>query len=224
MICKAFIFDFDGVIADTEAAWFHTLLSFVKRHKLNIPLETMEKHIGDGDTKMMQIIADALGSMDKLNSLYPELKEDFAKRTMNLRPREGVHDYLDFADNHGITIACASSSFRPYIENWLTKLNLSDRFNTIVTRSDVDSDKVKPFPDIYLKTLGLLSLKPSEALAFEDSLVGATAAERAGIQCVLVPNQVTQNKTSSLSNVRIDMSTTTPMQLMSDLKINLPKI
>lgn len=216
---SAFIFDFDGVIADTEAIWIETLWNFSERHGLDIPFETLEDYVGDGDTGMMDMLAARLGSRQKLNSLHFELKEDFSNRTKELEPRDGVLSYLDFAKFNGIRLACASNSARSYIDLWLSRLGLNRRFEAVVTRSDVGAEGMKPQPDIYKKTLLTMSLRPEDALAFEDSITGVKAAEAAGIRCVLVPNRVTERKTSMLSNYRLNMMKTAPETMLNDLGI-----
>jgi putative hydrolase of the HAD superfamily len=217
---SAFIFDFDGVIADTESAWVETLWEFAERYGLDIPFETLERYVGDGDSGMMDMLANRLGSRQKLDSLYSELTEDFARRTENLGVRDGVLSYMDFAARNGIKLACASNSGRPYIDLWLSKLGLAEKFAVTVTRSDVGTEGMKPRPDIYIMALRMLSLHPEDVLAFEDSYTGIKAAEAAGIRCILVPNRVTENKTSSLPNYRLSMARITPEQLFSDLRLS----
>ena len=147
---SAFIFDFDGVIADTETVWLETIWDFSKRNGLDIPFETLEDYVGDGDTGMMELLAARLGSKQMRDSLYSELKEAFRRRTEGLGPRDGVLSYLDFAKRNGIKLACASNSARSYIELWLTKLGLSERFEVTVTRSEVGTANLKPRPGIYI--------------------------------------------------------------------------
>jgi putative hydrolase of the HAD superfamily len=216
---SAFIFDFDGVIADTESVWVESLWAFSERYRLGIPFEALLDHVGDGDTGMMDLLARRLGSKCRLDSLYHELREDFMHRTEQLGARDGVLSYLDFAARNGIKLACASNSERPYIDRWLAKLGLAERFAVTVTRSEAGDEGVKPRPDIYIMALRMLSLRPDDALAFEDSLTGVKAAETAGIRCVLVPNRVTENKTSTLPNHRLSMAEKPPEQLLSDLGI-----
>ena len=216
---SAFIFDFDGVIADTETVWLETIWDFSKRNGLGIPFETLEDYVGDGDTGMLELLAARLGPKQMRDSLYSELKEDFRRRTEGLGPRDGVLSYLDFATRNGIRLACASNSARPYIELWLARLDLAERFEITVTRSEVGTANMKPRPGIYKKALQLMSLNPKDVLAFEDSATGVKAAEAAGIRCILVPNRVTENKTSMLSNYRLNMANTAPEVFLEYLGI-----
>src|SRR5699024_34621 len=73
----------------------------------------------------------------------------------------------------------------------LNHLNLYDYFDYFITQDDVS--KIKPDPELYLKTLDTLDIKPSEAIVFEDSLNGLLSAQQANIPVVLVPNPVTKH-------------------------------
>lgn len=215
---SAFIFDFDGVIADTESLWAETLLGFSKQYGLDITYETLESVVGDGDASIIKLLIHLLGYERDYHSVYEELKADFRKRTEKLKPRDGLLSYFDYAYQNGIMLACASNSSRTYVEDWLTKLNLLRWFHCIVTRTDVGADGMKPKPDIYQETLARLSISPNNALAFEDSITGVMAAETAGIRCILVPNSVTERKTSKLPNHRLYMDLESPETLMLNLK------
>ena len=105
--------------------------------------------------------------------------------------REGVKEYLDAAIKNNLKIALASSSSKQWVHTYLERLNIIDYFEVINTKDDVRN--IKPDPELYYKTLGDLGLSPNEAVVFEDSLNGLSAAKKAGIRCVIVPNNVTRN-------------------------------
>jgi HAD superfamily hydrolase (TIGR01509 family) len=105
------------------------------------------------------------------------------------RARPGVEDYLREGRRLGLGIGLASSSSRDWVLGYLRQLGLEDGFDCIRTRDDVA--KVKPDPELYLKALEALGVAPEEAVAFEDSPNGALAAKRAGLKCVIVPNELT---------------------------------
>lgn len=170
----------------------------------------------------MDLLAGALGSRNRLDTLYPELREEFAHRTEDLSARDGLADYLDFASHHGIRLACASSSFQTYIRRWLTGLGLLSRFDAVVTRNDVPEGRIKPWPDIYREALRRLSLPPVAAIAFEDSAVGAAAAEAAGLVCVLVPNRATERRVARCPNYKLNMVQTPPARLLQALELEMP--
>ena len=102
----------------------------------------------------------------------------------------GVLDYLDTARQRGISLAVASSSSSSWVYGHLTRLGLLDYFSCLRTSDDVRH--AKPDPELYLSALKCLDIPAHEALAFEDSPHGITAAKQAGLYCVAVPNDLTR--------------------------------
>src|SRR5699024_9043409 len=90
-----------------------------------------------------------------------------------------------------LKIALCSSSHYAWVHKHLNHLNLYDYFDYFITQDDVS--KIKPDPELYLKTLDTLDIKPSEAIVFEDSLNSLLSAQQANIPVVLVPNPLTKH-------------------------------
>src|SRR5699024_6475790 len=105
--------------------------------------------------------------------------------------RGGVKEFLDTAKELNLKIALCSSSHYAWVYKHLNHLNLYDYLHYFITQDDVS--KIKPDPDLYLKTLDTLDIKPSEATVVEDSLNGLLTAQQANIPVVLVPNPVTKH-------------------------------
>ncbi len=208
---KCFIFDFDGVIADTESIWFDLLVDFAKSENLDTDEKEMATFVGDGDTSVMDHLANKLGGRCKLDEKLPSIRERFREKTQNLSTRDGLLDYLDFAQKNCIKLAVASSSARHYIDYWLSRLGIDNQFDVVVTKDD--ATRIKPSPDIYLAVLERLNLPKGEVVAFEDSAIGCKAAEAAGILCVLVPNRASGVSTAKLPNTKLDMAATPPHEL-----------
>lgn len=187
---KAIIFDFDGLIVDTESVWYDVTKEVMLDYGCDLKLENFAKYIGttggglyDELNAMSNQPIDREFVRSRTNELYQQRKDQFALR-------EGVLDYLQAAKTHGLKIGLASSSHREWVVEYLERFEILDYFQVIKTADDVD--KVKPDPELYVKALQELGVKPNEALCFEDSLNGLTAAVGAGLHCVIVPNPVTQ--------------------------------
>ncbi|PFH88684.1 HAD family hydrolase [Bacillus sp. AFS088145] len=188
---KAVIFDFDGLIVDTESVWFEAYNEVLQRYEVELTLQKFSEVVGTSD----EILFDFINSNLK-EPIEKELIEQMAKELVDeklLEPalRESVEDYLISAKNAGLQIALASSSSREWVESFLKKLNIYEYFSVIKTKNDVK--KVKPDPELYLKAIEEIGVQASEAVAFEDSLNGLIAATKAGLHCVIVPNQVTSH-------------------------------
>lgn len=186
---KAVVFDFDGLILDTESVWFECYQEVLRTYKMELALEQFAPSIGTHGTEFLDYIDLTLkqpgisAEVDKAVSLLHNQKME------QLEARAGVHEYLEEAQQLGLKIGLATSSNRAWIDRFLTKLGLADYFQVIRTSDDVS--KVKPDPELYTQVVTALGVEPYEALAFEDSLNGLTAAKAAGLRCTIVPNPVT---------------------------------
>lgn len=187
---KAIIFDFDGLIVDTESVWYEVTKEVMLDYGCDLKLENFAKYIGttggglyDELNAMSNQPIDRELVKSRTNELYQQRRDQFVLR-------EGVLDYLKAAKEHGLKIGLASSSSKQWVVDYLERFKILDYFQVIKTSDDVQ--KVKPDPELYVKALQELEVEANEALCFEDSLNGLTAAVGAGLHCVIVPNPVTQ--------------------------------
>ncbi|WP_141550317.1 HAD family hydrolase [Bacillus cereus] len=191
---KAIIFDFDGLIVDTETIWFHSFREAVREYGGELPLEEFAKCIGTTDDVLYTYLNEQLKEKFNKHALKEKMKIPEA--------RDGVKEYLAEAKEMGLKIALASSSSREWIIPFLEELQIRDYFEVIKTREDVV--KVKPDPALYQVAIEDLGIDPSEAVVFEDSLNGLRAAIAAGLTCVVVPNDVTRNLQFENHHLRIE--------------------
>lgn len=199
---KAIIFDFDGLTIDTEYALYESFCDILEMEPGGIPIKEYAVHIGTDSSSLFNfILSIANGSLtreeiiEKSTVLHKgKLSKPFA--------RDGIEDYLKAAREKGLKIGLASSSYKNWVEQFLIELNILHYFDVIQTRDNVK--KVKPDPEIYQNVVKLLGLEPSEAIAFEDSLNGSKAALAAGLNCVVVPNRITQYLPFDNYHLRLD--------------------
>ncbi len=194
---KAVVFDFDGLILDTETplfeAWAKTFNHF---GVASISLEEWSLSLGRGADD-----PDVLKPMDRLRSLLERDLDDAEIRVVReamrdqmldeapLRP--GVIDRLDEADELGLPVSVASSSPLDWLEHHLGSRGLKDRFQYL--SSPGDGIPAKPDPAVYLEACRVMGVSPTDAVAFEDSPNGSRAAKAAGMTCVAVPNGISAN-------------------------------
>jgi HAD superfamily hydrolase (TIGR01509 family) len=190
---RAFLFDFDGLIVDTEvpsrAGWEHVYRE--RGHEL--PAEKWALMVGTvGGWDPMAHLEDLVGGPLAHDEVHASRRaHEFALiDEEELRP--GVLDYLEEAERRGLKRAIVSSSSRPWIDMHIARLAPDVRWDAIVT-ADHDEARAKPRPDLYLEALGLIGVDAADAVAFEDSPNGVRAAKAAGIFCVAVPNEVTRS-------------------------------
>ncbi|MET0959182.1 MAG: HAD family hydrolase [Psychrobacillus psychrotolerans] len=189
---KAIIFDFDGLLVDTETIWYEAFREvFYERYQVDLDLVGYSECIGTGNDVLYSYFRKIAGE-----AVECELLEELAAArysSMMRAPvlREGVKEYLEEARQYNLKIALASSSSKQWVQSYLEQLNIIDYFEVINTKDDVNN--IKPDPELYIKTLRDLDLTSKEAVVFEDSLNGLSAAKQAGIRCIIVPNAVTKN-------------------------------
>jgi HAD superfamily hydrolase (TIGR01509 family) len=109
-----------------------------------------------------------------------------------VEPRPGVGEFLDRVEAAGMRLAVATTGSLAWVEPLLALHFGRDRFDVVVGGDDVK--ETKPDPAAYLIALERLGLEPSQAVAVEDSPPGLEAARRAGLACVVVPNDYTRGQ------------------------------
>lgn len=188
---QAVIFDFDGTILDTETTEFRRWEALYRQHDRELALQDWQRGIGTWGAFDPWAGLPEHVQADRQNvhaTLHASILE--AIEQQDLRP--GVLDVFGQIKAAGLRLALASSSDRAWITRWLTQHGLLDVFETLATRDDVA--RVKPDPELYLLAARNLNLKPEQCLAVEDSLNGATAAVAAGMQVVVVTNEITESQ------------------------------
>lgn len=186
----ALVFDFDGLILDTEWPAYITVAEAFQAHGVEMPLERWQSRIGRGDNPPWTewLAAEVDGEVD-------HAKVDETRRVRKNRLTEanelqpGVLGLLDAAAHHGLKTAVASSSPLSWVGRHLERHRILDRFDAVRTRDDVQ--QAKPWPDVFLAASDALGVKPSRVIVFEDSVNGVIAAKDAGMFCVAVPNRIT---------------------------------
>jgi len=191
-LIKAVIFDFDGLIYDTETNEYNVLNEIFQEHGSELPLSVWGKVIGtQAGFDALAYLEEQIGKKIDHDKLTKLRRERFNERMKNEGALPGVEEYLSAAKKAGLKIGLASSSTYDWVSNHLKNLCLFDYFECIRTSDDVE--KVKPDPALYLEAAKCLGVSPEECLVFEDSANGALAAKRAGMYCVIIPNQVTKD-------------------------------
>jgi HAD superfamily hydrolase (TIGR01509 family) len=187
---KGLLFDFDGLIVDTESPSLAAWRWVYEQHGQELTLERWSAAVGtiggfDAAAHLRELAGEPLRHDVLDRRLDHELMLGEAEA---LRP--GIAEYLADAERLGLRKAIVSSASRGWIDRHLGRLERLHGWDAIVT-ADGDPARAKPRPTLYVEALDLLALEPAEAVAFEDSPNGIRAARAAGIYCVGVPNPVT---------------------------------
>lgn len=209
---KAVIFDCDGTLFDSETVSFQSWREIFDEYGVSLPLKKWTKTLGTSEDKFDPF--EYLQSKVKQTINKEKILTRRTKRKIDLVNsqglRRGIKSFIEDAKNKKLYIAIASSSSRNWVFSHIERLKLENIFDCVICSEDVEY--VKPKPDIYLEALKMLSIKPEEAIAIEDSPNGISSAKAAGIFCIAVPNELTSQlnlsqadlKLKSLSNVDIN--------------------
>lgn len=219
---KALIFDFDGLILDTETPEVLVWQSIYREHGFELPVDEWSKTVGgwgisDFDAAE-HLSAISQGRLD-FSSLRARHRKEFDEIVHNSPILPGVIAMIEQAKESGLRVAVGSSSTHSWVDTHLKRLGIFGYFDHVVCQDDVQSGRSKPYPDIFLKALEKLKIQAGEAVVFEDSVNGVTAARRAGIFVVGVPNSLTAQM-----GVRGDITVSSLEQLsLRDLDEHLKK-
>lgn len=194
-MAEALVFDFDGLILDTETPLFEAWSSTYEHFGLEpIDLTTWRSSVGLHDADplrldpLRQLLDHLGGAMSAADiEIYRRNLRDQGLEDADLMP--GVVDLLDAAEEVGLRLGIATSSPMEWIHRHLEPRGILDRFDVIACAGG--GLPGKPHPATYEKACRDLGVDPSKTIAFEDSPNGTTAAVSAGLHCIAVPNLIT---------------------------------
>ena len=191
MSFSAVLFDFDGVLVDTEWAIYEGWLRNFQAHGHELPLGIYTRCIGsDFTTWSPKTHLEELSGLEfDWHDLDLARQQEIMRDLENSGPMAGVVAVLEKLKVEGMPCAVVSSSPHSWVDGWLEKLGLTGYFQTIVCRGD--ALRIKPAPDLFLEAARRLSMAPARCLVIEDSLNGMQAGLAAGMQVWAVPNRVT---------------------------------
>jgi HAD superfamily hydrolase (TIGR01509 family) len=210
-VIRAVVFDFDGLILETETPSYQSWAEIYRDHGHELPMDKWHGYIGS-DTGF-----DPAGHLAALVGEGFDREATQARRDSRkteliaaLDVMVGVREYVADAKRMGLRLGVASSSSRAWVLGHLERLRLNADWDAVRTRDDVK--RTKPAPDLYLAVVEALGVQPREAVAFEDSTNGVTAAKEAGLLCVAVPNALTAAMDLSRADLWLASLAETPLQ------------
>jgi len=222
---KALIFDFDGLILETEAPVYRSWCEVYERFGLKLPLAEWGQIVGTADAEHFNPLTRLEGLLGKLLD-HDRILQERRKREMEMINSQtvmpGVETYLQDAKAMGLKLGVASSSSRTWVEEHLKRLGLNHYFDCIHTADDVV--RTKPDPALFNLALQTLKISPEDAIVFEDSPNGIMAAMGAGIFCVAVPNEITRQLSIDQADMHLnsleDMRLSTLLSKVEEIRKN----
>ncbi|MEW6035203.1 MAG: HAD family phosphatase [Candidatus Micrarchaeota archaeon] len=181
---KAVLFDFDGVIVDSEPLHMKTFLELLAPYGVEVGTERWYREFaGTGSRHIFEVLVKEHGIQEDVDGLVARRKALYESRVRAgaLKEMPGVRDFLRLLRERGIKAAIVSGSHRTNVQAALEMLSLG-QFDLIVSGDDLKERKPEPGP--FLFAAKRLGLKPGECLVIEDSISGCVAARRAGMRLV----------------------------------------
>ncbi len=206
MSLEAVVFDFDGLIIDSEWAIYETACAAFAEHGHELSVEAWGTIVGLGDDDeeaawVTLCEAMGIGTFDRAAFSATYAAQDRSNRdSLPLLP--GVEVLVDSLVADGVPIGVASSSSLDWLDRHLGRLGLAPRFGVVVG-ADVVGGVGKPRPDVYLRACQELGAEPSRSVALEDSAHGVAAAKAAGMVAVAVPGPLTRSHDLSQADLQV---------------------
>lgn len=209
-IKKGYIFDFDGVVIDTEkyhyASWAHGFESVgaVLTEKEYLPLKSI------GRDYIMTFVEKRDGrkftaaEKEKIVTAKDEKYIEYKSELSIDDAIEGVLEYIDFLKSQGYKTAVASSSIEA--GNTIKQFELSEKFDVVV--DGTFGIRRKPRPDMFAYVAKKLGLAPLDCVVFEDSIAGVHASNNACIDCVYIGKTKEENSLFEIENFKDFKNTT----------------
>lgn len=190
---SALVFDFDGLILDTEWPEYTSVREEFEAHGVDLRLEVWQEIVGTADHPHWTDQLEArLGRPIDREVVVARRRTRHHALIGEQQVRPGVVELLRAAGQARIAVVVASSSSRSWVEGHLRRLGLFEHFHAVRGREDVA--RAKPAPDLFVSALEAVGVEPGAAVAFEDSRHGSRAAKAAGIYTVVVPNEITRGQ------------------------------
>ncbi len=200
---EAVVFDFDGLILDTEGPVFTAWQDEFAAHGCPpLTLEEWALEIGtSGGLDLVELMRSRATRPVDEDAMHERRRVRRDELLAQETARPGVHAWLDDADELGLGLAVASSSPLEWVQPHLERLGLAHRFAYLACFGDGIAGK--PAPDSYLAACAALDVEPRAAIAIEDSPHGVSAARAAGLWCIAVPHEITAGLDLSHADLRL---------------------
>ncbi len=209
-------FDFDGLILDTESAVFQAVDELYTSVGQTLTLEYWSTIIGrspDEEDLIGDLEALAGEGLDR-EKLQAQLDQRENELILAQDVLPGVMDYIAAAKEKGLKLAIVSSSTRAWVHGHLERLELLHYFDITCCSDDVA--RAKPNPALYELALVKLGLEPHQVIVLEDSPMGALAAKRAQLFCVVVPTAISAQASLDHADLRLKSLADLPLNKLLD--------
>ena len=189
---QGILFDFDGLILDTETPIFQAWQEMFRKHDRELLLEAWAEILGTSATihGTIEEFLQSKSSEDERMSILAEVSQREQELVRQRSALPGAEELLKKAKQQGLRLGIVSSSDQIWVHGHLQRLELLKYFDHTSCADEVVN--AKPDPELYNLGIQKMGVLPERVVVLEDSPNGVLAAKRAGLFCIAVPNQLTR--------------------------------
>jgi HAD superfamily hydrolase (TIGR01509 family) len=198
------LFDFDGILVDTEWAIYQAWCRCFEAEGCDLPLSLYTRCIGSdfATWSPKNYLEELTGKTFDWIALDRERQQEIVHELSDEGVMDGVHELIDTLRTQEVSLGVVSSSSHQWVDGWLDQLEIRQHFDHVVCRGD--APRIKPAPDLWLEAARRFAKAPGQCLAIEDSHNGLISAQEAGMPVWVVPNRVTSVLDFSAAQGRFD--------------------
>lgn len=186
------LFDFDGLILDTETPIFQAWKRKFREYGKELRLEEWAEILGKSNDELgpLEGFLDEFSNPEDRQRIQAEVSSEEYSLVIKQQPLSGAEELIKNAHQKGLKLGIVSSSDQKWVHGHLERLGLLDYFHHTSCADEVEV--AKPDPSLYQLGLKKMGAAPQSVVVLEDSPNGVLAAKRAGLYCIAVPNQLTE--------------------------------
>ena len=203
---KGIIFDMDGVLCDSEPFICKAAILMFKEMGVTVKEEDFLPFVGAGEDRYIGGVAEKYNIPVDINKVKNRTYDIYCEIIKGeLKPLNGVYDFILNAKKMGIKLAVASSADLVKVKANLGEIGLPfDTFDAVVNGLEVEHKK--PSPDIFLLAAARIGLEASDCLVVEDAVNGVEAAKKAGARALGITSSFTAQELKAADFIASDLA------------------
>lgn len=197
---EGIIFDLDGTLVDSMWIWKSIDIEYLEERALDLPENLQEEIEGMSFTETAEYFKrefELEESIEEIKEEWHEMAIDYYENRIDLK--DNVINLLVRAKELKKPMGIGTSNSRKLASAVIKKHKIDSFFKTLVTSCDVN--KGKPNPDVFLAVAKELGVAPEKCLVFEDTYAGALAAKRAGMDVVVIYDEISAHLSDKIKEI-----------------------
>ena len=188
------IFDFDGLIANTEYL-LHEVVStyFDEKYDIEVTKKLYSQFVGLPDDVFFNYMKENFNLSYESQEAEKEVLDIFYSKAHTTTLMPGVKEFVIKAKENDLKLSIATSNDKENVEDFLERHDMISYFDFILGNGQVEN--LKPHPEVYLKSADMHDTPLDKLIVLEDSYTGYKAASASGIEVLMVLNEITQHIT-----------------------------